>query len=55
MIEEKTYTMDQILKALEVSGIKLVATRKKFFDAILSQEDKLTEEEQIERVRTMGY
>ena len=48
MTEEKTYTMDQILKALEVSGIKATHTRKKFFDALLSDNDKLTEDEVLE-------
>ena len=48
MTEEKTYTMEDILRAFEVSGIRLVSTRKKFFDALLSDNDKLTEDEVLE-------
>lgn len=52
---EETYTMEQILRALEVSGIKATHTRKKFFDALLSEPEKLTENQQLEKCLTDGY
>jgi len=55
-MNNKLYSMEEILRALDVSGIKLVSTRKKFFDALISEEKKITEEEQqIIRCLSDGY
>lgn len=55
IMDEKKYTMEDILRALEVSGIQATHVRKKFFNALIPNNEKMSYDDQLEKCLSEGF
>lgn len=55
LMSEKKYSIEDILRALEVSGIKATHTRKQFFDVLIPENKNISHTDQLEKCLSEGF